>query len=519
MTGRAGRHWFPSLDYPVGRPLQAALSDAAKRHGERLALRFGDDLLTFRELDGLSNGMARFLASCGVAPGDRVGMMSSNRPEFVITLYGILKLGATVLMLSPAWKETELRHAFGITEPTHVVADGAGPSILRELLSSTSVTDLDDPPLLDQLSGHSGRRVAADDDDWDQHEAIVVFSSGTTGLPKAVRHTHGSIGVAVVQWSSALGLTSDDRFQIATPPFHILGLLNILTSVASGSSIRLHPRFDLELSLDCIQREKLTLEIAVAPIALAIAQHPSLEQLDLSTLRFILWGATPINVAVANEIQARCGVPILPGYGASELPVISVNPVRRPHVWRIDTAGVPVHDVELRVVASESGAQLPDGQEGEIEARGPSLMTGYEPVSANADAFHDGWYRTGDIGWVEPEGWVHLTDRAKEMLKVKGFQVAPAEIEGVVQQHPEVTDCAVFGVNDAELGDAIIVAVKSRVPASISEQDVIRWVGERLANYKRPRRVVFVDDIPRLPSGKVLRRELKARWSEFQSSD
>ena len=171
--------------------------------------------------------------------------------------------------------------------------------------------------------------------------AVMVFSSGTTGLPKAVRHSHRTMHAATVHWVDSLGMTEADRLQIATPPFHILGLLNLLAIVAAGASVRLHRRFDLEAVLSAIEHDRVTIEMAVAPIALAMASHPELERFDLSSLRYIMWGATPVTPVVAETITRRSGVRILPAYGASELPVLAVNPVHEPDRWRLDSVGLP----------------------------------------------------------------------------------------------------------------------------------------------------------------------------------
>ena len=197
----------------------------------------------------------------------------------------------------------------------------------------------------------------------------------------------------------------------------------------------------------------MTLEMAVAPIALAMANHPRLEDYDLSSLRYVMWGATPITPSVAETVSARTGVRWLPAYGTSEVPVITANPVDDPDRWRLDSAGLPVGGVTLRVVDLETGEVLASGGVGEVQVKSDSAMASYLPDEATAAAFADGWYRTGDVGWLEPEGWVHLTDRSKEMIKVSGFQVAPAEIEAVLHGHPAVVDCAVFGVPDERAGE------------------------------------------------------------------
>jgi long-chain acyl-CoA synthetase len=421
-------------------------------------------------------------------------------------VYGALQLGASVVMVSPAWKATEIQHAGGIVGPDLAVGDEAGCSALAAALPSVPVIPLDRKL---PASGEPGPVV--DDPDAD---AVLVFSSGTTGLPKAVRHTHHSMGHAVEHWSTALGLTDRDRFQIATPPVHILGLLNIFTAVSAGARVRLHARFDLDASLRAIGEDGLTLEMAVAPIALGMANHPGLEDFDLTSLRYIMWGATPVAEEVARTVTRRTGVRWLPAYGTSEVPVIAVNPVDDPDQWRLDSVGLPVPGLEARITDPETGAVLAAGETGEIEVRSPSAMAGYLPDSETAPAFHDGWYRTGDIGWLEPAGWVHITDRLKEMMKVRGFQVAPAEIEAVLHADPRVRDCAVFGVDDARLGEAIVAAVVPVTGAAVAPEELQALVAEQLASYKRVTHLVFVEEVPRLPSGKALRRQLKERWQQ-----
>jgi long-chain acyl-CoA synthetase len=498
-----------------GSLLHGALERAAGRFEHRDAVRAGDQRWSFRDLDELSNAFARHVAARGVTRGDRVAVMTTNRVEFVVAVHAISKVGAAAVLLSPAWKAREIDHALGLTGPCHAVADGAGPALLAERLGSERVTDLDDQGSLERTLAPGHRRpVGGEVEEADEtDEAILVFSSGTTGLPKAVRHTHRSIGRATAHWCSALGLGPDDRFQVATPPSHILGLLNLLAAAEAGATVRLHLRFDLDEVLHRIDAERMTLEMAVAPIALALANHPRLEDYDLSSLRYIMWGATPVTESVAQVVTDRTGVRWLPAYGASELPVLACNPVDDPGAWRLDSAGLPAPEVELRVADLDSGRVLPPGDVGEIQARSPSVMAGYLPDEANADAFVDGWYRTGDVGWLEPEGWVHLTDRSKEMIKVSGFQVAPAELEAVLHGHPAVVDCAVFGIPDERWGEVPVAAVQLDPGQPVDQGELRQLVADTLATYKHLRHVVVVDAIPRLPSGKVLRRTLRDEWT------
>ena len=503
---------FPPLDYPQGISVQSLLESAAERFGDRVAIRFEDQALTYREFNRQADGFARLLAERGVAANQRVAVMASNRPEFFTAVFGILKLGASAVMISSAWKQAEAAHAVNLTEPVLAITDGDTHLHLPAPLADR-VIHLDDDPAVAALSDGPPEPLTVGLD-WDQAEAVLIFSSGTTGMPKAVRHTHASIGAATILWGSVLGLTADDRFQIATPPFHILGLLNLFSSVWAGSSVRLHPRFDLEAVLAAVETDRITLEMAVAPIALAMANHPRLEEYDLSSLRYIMWGATPVTESVARRVTERTGVRFLPAYGASEMPVITSNPVHRPDMWRLDSPGLPIHDVAVRIADLDTGAVLPPGEVGEIQAQSPAKMAGYLPEEANADAFAEGWYRTGDVGWMEPDGWLHITDRVKEMIKVKGFQVAPAEVEAVLLGHSDVADCAVFGVPDTESGEAVVAAVQPLPGRDISTEELKALVADSLAGYKRLHAVHFVEAVPRLPSGKTLRRELKLRFEQ-----
>jgi len=462
------------------------------------ALVFEERRLSLPQLDALADGLAVTLTKTGVIAGERVAVMASNRPEFVAALLSIWRLGATAVLISPAWKHEEVDHALGVTNPGHAVGDHPVLAGLMPMLH------LDGPIAPAEPTSGSSRP------DNPRNDALLVFSSGTTGLPKAVRHTHASLDAAVRHWREALRLTSRDRIQVTTPPSHILGLLNILTALRTGAWMRLHPRFDIDRMLRHIENDRITVEMAIAPIALAIASHPELESFDLSSLRFIMWGATPVSAIIAETVTRRTGVGWVPAYGTTELPVIACNPLSGA---RLDAVGRPVPGVDLRVVSLETGQPVRPGEVGEIQARSESLMAGYLPAEATAEVFRGGWYRTGDVGWLDADGWLRITDRLKEMIKVRGFQVAPAEIETVLHGHPAVKDCAVFGVPDGVNGEAVVAAVATHVPSNPAvASELTARVDAKLASYKRLSRVVFVTDIPRLPSGKVLRRVLKENY-------
>ena len=492
--------------------MHRGLESAAHRYPDHPAVLTEGERWTFAELERAANAAACQFALQGVGPGSRLAVMTSNRPEFVVIVHALSKLGAVPVLLNSAWKALEVETALGLTGASAAVADGPGVELLAAALGPETVLDLDRAETA-ALCDRTYTAGPPDAGPGPGDDAVFVFSSGTTDRPKAVRHTHRSITLGTAHWVQALGLGHEDRFQVATPPSHILGLLNLLAAAAAGATVRLHRRFDLDTELAAIQDDRMTLEMAVAPIALAMANHPDLESYDLSSLRYVMWGATPVTPAVAETVSARSGVRWLPAYGTSEVPVLAANPVGQPERWRLNSAGLPVGDVELRVVDLDSGSVLPVGGTGEVQVRSASAMAGYLPAEATADAFDDGWYRTGDVGWLEPEGWVHLTDRRKEMIKVSGFQVAPAEIEAVLHAHTDVVDCAVFGVPDARAGEVPVAAVQLAPGAAVGADDLQRVVADALAGYKRLSHVVFVDAVPRTPSGKVLRRTLRDEWS------
>ena len=408
-------------------------------------LAFDDLSYTRSQVDALSAGLAQTLAQRGVGPGKRVALMSSNRPEFVFAVQAIWQLGASAVLISPAWKTAEVGNALAVSGAEHAVGDNPVLAGMMPMLN------LDEP-----VTPAEANRTLPDPD----ADAVLVFSSGTTGLPKAVRHTHRSFAAGVRHWRDALGMTAADRMQIVTPPSHILGLLNIATVLEAGAWMRLHRRFEIDAMLQHIADDRITIEMAVAPIALAIASHPRLETYDLSSLRYIMWCATPVTASVADEVTRRTGVGWISAYGTSEVPVIACCPIDRP---RLDTVGRPVPGV-----GGVAGHRRPSGR-GEIQVRAESAMAGYLPDSETAAAFTDGWYRTGDIGYLDDDGWLRITDRLKEMVKVRGFQVAPAEIEAVLHSHSAVRDCAVFGVPDGINGEAVVAAVAAERPVAAQE--------------------------------------------------
>lgn len=504
----------PPLHY-ADQPLHAILQRSADAHPERTGILFDGQRYTLRELDCASSAFARVLVRLGVGPGDRVAIIAPNRPEWVIAQLGASQAGAAVVMPNPSWK-SELTHALELTRPRMVIADAATAAAMTvpEPAELRICFDSDAPPgwldFWNLVADSPGTRLPPVVRDWGPVEVALPFSSGTTGLPKAVRHTHRSLVAAITQWKAASTIQYEDRLQLFLPLFHIYGLITIACAYWAGAPLTLFPRFDLETMLRGIETERVTIGFGVAPVAVAMANHPDLEAYDLSSIRYFLWGASPMIPEVAAAVTARTGIRWVPAYGTTEVPVLHVNLVDDPGRCRLDSPGLPVSDTKVKIVDIKTRRQLPAGETGEILVRSPSVMSGYLPDEANADAFEDEWFRTGDVGLVDEDGWLQITDRLKEMLKVNGFQVAPVELEKVLFSHPAVADCAVFGLADERTGEAPYAAVVLARP-DVTPEELLSWVSQRLATYKHIRSITVVDEIPRTPSGKVLRRLLRDR--------
>jgi acyl-CoA synthetase (AMP-forming)/AMP-acid ligase II len=338
----------------------------------------------------------------------------------------------------------------------------------------------------------------------------LPYSSGTTGLPKGVMLTHHNLVSNILQSSIALDVGAEDTMLGVLPFFHIYGMVVIMNlGLHYGATIVTMPRFDLEQCLDAMQRHRISFANVVPPIVLALAKHPIVDNYDLSALRTVFSGAAPLGTEVAQAVATRLGCIVKQGYGLTE-----TSPVT--HAVRLGSAqtagiGPPLPNTESKVVDLATGEELGPDQEGEICIRGPQVMKGYlnraEATAAMIDA--EGWLHTGDVGYADAHGDFFIVDRVKELIKYKGMQVAPAELEAVLLTHPAIADAAVIPLRDEEAGEVpkAFVVLKGE----LSADEICRYVAERVAPYKRLRSIEFIDQIPKSPSGKILRRVLVAR--------
>ena len=505
----------PPLHYPDN-PLHAFLRRAAEVDPERTFLRFEDETFTFREMDAWGTAFANALRSAGIDPGDRVLLAMSNRSECLMVQHGVSQAGAATVLVNPSWKPYELERAFEITRPVAVVTDGPLAETVDAVGSQVPALRIcvDDPPagwrpFWDLVTSAGGHRPPEIDGDLSKIEAVLPFSSGTTGLPKAVRHSHRSLTAAITQRVAAYGITDEDRLQYFMALCTTYGVICSLAALAARASFRLFRRFDAVQVLQNIEAERITLAFGAAPVARAFRDTTDLERFDLSSLRWMMWGATPVLPEIAGEVTRRSGIRWMQAYGTTEIGITS-NPATEPGRFRLDSPGFALSDVELRTVDPKTGTTLPRGEVGELVVAIPAVMMGYLPEEDNAGVFlPDGAFRTGDLAFVDDQGWVHLTDRVKELIKVSAFQVAPAELERLISTVPGVVDCAVYGVPDERRGERPKAAVVTDASDPPDEATIVAFVAERVATYKHLVGVRFVEEIPRNAGGKILRWMLR----------
>jgi acyl-CoA synthetase (AMP-forming)/AMP-acid ligase II len=502
------------LEIPA-QPLSTfVLADASTR-ADKPALIDGPSgrTFTYGELAQGVRAIAAGLAARGFEPGEVMGIFSPNLPEYALAFHGIASAGGTVTTINPLSTVDELTRQlsaanarFLLTVPPFAdtavsAAANAGVEEVFVVGEAEGLTPL--PELLGDPAAAPDLRI-----DTAEHLAALPFSSGTTGLPKGVMLTHRNLAANVVQANALLDLTERDVVVGVLPFFHIYGMTVIMNlALRYGATIVTMPRFDLEQFLRLHQDHGATRSYVVPPIALALAKHPLVDQFDLSTLDTVMSGAAPLSAELTEAAARRLGCTVMQGYGLTETsPVTHISPRERN---KPGTVGVLTPNTEAKVIDLDSGDEVPTGERGELCVRGPQVMTGYlnNPEATAAMIDQDGWLHTGDIAVVDDEGYFSIVDRVKELIKYKGFQVAPAELEALLLEHPQITDAAVIGRPDEEAGEIPVAYV---VAEGLEVDMVMQYVSDRVAPHKRVRVVRFIDKIPKSASGKILRRELVA---------
>lgn len=464
-----------------------------------MALSYESCSLTHRDLDDAVAAAAAALIVAGVEPGDRVALLLESTPEYVVAQLAIARIGAAFVTPNPSWTPAETTRALAAAGTRATIVDD---DHRVHVAGDVAVIPVDAVTVTPRGDAQRLTTVAAVPDD---SALFIPFSSGTTGFPKGVVHSRASVRGAVAQLITHLDLSDADSVQVSIPLCHIFGTTMTLAALASRARLHLFRRFDFASCLQQVRDDGVT----VWPLAGAVADR--LLQLDdlgpqyFPELRFFMWGGSAVPRDLARRITATTGVGFLCSYGMTEAMMVAFNPVDRPDDWRLDSPGFATAGTRIRIAA-----------DGEIEVVGPSVATGYalsdDPASSadEQSAFTpDGWFRTGDIGRLDADGRLWITDRKKDMIKVSGFQVAPTEVESALLSHPAITDAAVVSIPDARTGERIVAYVVA--PDGVAVDDVAHHLADRLATYKRPRDLIVVDALPRTAAGKLQRARLRDR--------
>jgi acyl-CoA synthetase (AMP-forming)/AMP-acid ligase II len=491
-------------------------------HADKPALIDGPSgrTITYANLRDQIGAFRDGLAGRGFGRGDTLAIFMPNVPEYAVAFHGAASAGGRATTANPLYTANELGHQlrdsgarFLLTVPPLLEQAQAAAQdspveevfVLGEDERATSVSEL--------MGAADGVEVSFDPA---TDLAVLPYSSGTTGLPKGVMLSHRNLVANLVQTQETMELGSDDTLIGCLPFFHIYGMTVIMNlGLRNGATIVTMPRFDLDQFLGIVEEHGATLGFIVPPIALALAKHPAVEGRDLSSLRLLMSGAAPLGAELTGQVEERLGCLVIQGYGMTETsPVTHVIP-GDPALNRPGTIGPPLRGTECRLVDPESGADVEPGERGELWVRGPQVMRGYlnnaEATAATID--EEGWLHTGDVAVVDEAGYFQIVDRLKELIKYKGFQVAPAELEALIVSHPEVADVAVIGVPDEEAGELPKAFI---VPAgeSLDADALMEWVADQVSPQKKVRLVETIDEIPKSASGKILRRKLAGRDGE-----
>jgi long-chain acyl-CoA synthetase len=485
------------------------VTSAATRPGA-VAIKRDERELTYAALDAATARVAGLLRAKGVRPGDRVGVMLPNVEYFPIAYYGALRAGAAVVPMNVLLKAREVSFYLGdsganVLFAWHDFADAAHAGAEETGADCVLVEPGDFESLLDRCAPVADVADRAPDD-----TAVILYTSGTTGTPKGAELTHANLLSNVEATIDVFGLGPGAVTLGALPLFHAFGqTCGLNATIAVGGTLTLIPRFDGGKALSIVERDGVTVFEGVPTMYAALLHAPGADDVDVSTLEVCVSGGAAMPVELMRAFEARFGCTVLEGYGLSETsPVASFN--RRDRGRKAGSIGLPLDGVEMRVVDDESREVAP-GNVGEIAIRGHNVMKGYfERPEATAEAIDaDGWFRTGDMGRVDEDGFFFIVDRKKDLVIRGGYNVYPREIEEVLYEHPDVLEAAVIGIPHDELGEEVAAAVALREGAATSPDELRSFVRERVAAYKYPRVVWIVDELPKGPTGKLLKREIR----------
>ncbi len=526
----------PALDYPA-QTLPDILAATAARWGGQPATIFAGSILSYSRLEALSTRLAQALLELGLQRGDRVGLVLPNCPQFILAFYAILKAGGVVAATNPLYRERELAAQLQDAGVTILIGSRAAAPVLHSVrpelpLRHVIWTDLDDAAQLEDLPATTTPLTLGPDLDLLEilaaapsqtllpqlspaDRAVLQYTGGTTGTPKGAIGLHANLAANTLQFRAWLAGLQDGRevALVAIPLFHVYGMvIGMSVSVALGAAMVLLPNGrDIDAILQLIEQYRVTLFPGVPTLYHAVNHHPRVLDggCDLRSVRACISGSAPLPVEVKARFEALTGGKVMEGYGLSEAPTAThCNPMLGEN--RPGSIGLPLPDVSCCIVSMVDGRTiLPPGEVGELLIRGPQVMPGYHnQPQETAVALADGWLHTGDIARMDAEGYFYLVGRKKELIKVSGYQVWPAEVEAVIATHPAVREVGVAGVPDEARGEVVRAWVVLQPGREVTADEIRQWCLEQLAHYKAPQEVVFVAALPRTPVGKLLRREL-----------
>jgi long-chain acyl-CoA synthetase len=529
----------PHLTYPRI-PLYTILDETAAKYPTSPCTNFFGKQLTYRQIKQLSDRFAAGIHRMGIRKGDRVVLLLPNSPQFIIAYYGLLKAGAVVVPLNPLSAERELEFYLtdseaevAITIPLFLskVASLVAKTPLKHIVSSRLADFLPFPLSLVQGFREQrlvrGVRGAALVDfkellkqevkpDWSpepvqpEEMAVLIYSGGTTGIAKGIMLSHFNFVANAHQIIAWGNLTNEQGLLAVLPLFHGFGMsVTMNSAILAGGEITLLPRFNAKQVAKTIQKRKPSFFIGVPTMFVQLSTLPDIHRYDFSSLRGIFVGAAPLTKAIKDDFEKKTGGRMIEGYGLTEaVTAIMANPYKGTH--KLASIGIPFSDVDMKIVSLDDGHKLPSGELGEIALRSPTVMLGYyKNPEETQKTIVDGWLHTGDIGYVDGDGYFYITDRKKELIIVGGFNVFPREIDELIYQHPRVKEGITVGIPDPRKGERIKVYVVLKAGETATPEEFIAYFKERLTPYKVPSEVEFRTELPKSMIGKILRRALR----------
>ncbi|KAJ8617145.1 hypothetical protein MRB53_013331 [Persea americana] len=523
------RSKLPDIYIPNHTPLHSYCFQNIHQFADRPCIIDGSTghIFTYADVELTSRKVAAGLHHVGVDKGDVIMLLLPNSPEFVFAFLGASYRGATTTTANPFYTPQEVSKQAKACNARVIITQSQYVDKVRELMQESDVKVVCTDKAVEGCM-HFSELAEADETELPEVDispddvVALPYSSGTTGLPKGVMLTHKGLITSVAQQVDGdnpnLYFMKEDVVLCVLPLFHIYSLNSVLLcGLRVGAAILIMQKFDIVALMELVQRYKVTIAPFVPPIVLAIAKSPEVDRYDLSSIRTVMSGAAPMGKELEDTVRAKIpNAKLGQGYGMTEAgPVLSMCLAfaKEPFEIKSGSCGTVVRNAELKIVDPETGSSLPRNQAGEICIRGSQIMKGYlnDPEATKMTIDKEGWLHTGDIGFVDDDDEIFIVDRLKELIKYKGFQVAPAELEAMLITHPNVADAAVVPMKDDLAGEVPVAFVVKSNGSNITEEEIKQFVAKQVVFYKRINRVFFVDSIPKAPSGKILRKDLRAR--------